>query len=111
MDEKDKVSDVNMNIDEDQIKTLCEDQDKLADVISTLYFIKNTYRDRAMLLRLSMIVNMIDCLVCFIISPLISILLLLTNLIATYVALFVNKKEVMKAKQHLVDIGFPINTT
>lgn len=108
-DLKDKLSNANMNISEDQIKTLYEDQNKLADVISTLYFIRNNYRDRTILLRLSIIVDMIGCIVCFIISPLISILLLLGNFIATRVALFVSKKEVVKAKQHLADIGFSID--
>lgn len=108
-DLKDKLSNANINISEDQIKTLYEDQNKLTDVISALYFIKNNYRDRTILLRLSIIVDMIACLICFIISPLISILLILGNLIATRVALFVSEKEVVKAKQHLADIGFPIN--
>lgn len=108
-DLKDKLSNANMNISEDQIKTLYEDQNKLADAISTLYFIKNNYRDRVRFLNLSIIVDVISCLVCFIISPLISILLLLGNFIATRVALFVSKKEVVKAKQHLADIGFSID--
>lgn len=108
-DLKDKLSNANMSISEDQIKTLYEDQNKLADVISTLYFIRNNYRDRTILLRLSIIVDMIGCIVCFIISPLISILLLLGNFIATRVALFVSEKEVVKAKQHLADIGFSID--
>lgn len=108
-DLKDKLSNANINISEEQIKTLYEDPNKLADAISTLYFIKNNYRDRARFLNLSIIVDVISCLVCFIISPLTSILLLLGNLIATRVALFVSEKEVVKAKQHLADIGFPID--
>lgn len=109
-DLKDKLSDANINISEDQIKTLYENQNRLPDVISTLYFIKNNYRDRIMLIKLSAIVNIIDGLIGLIISPLIGILLLLINLIATRVALFVSEKELVKAKQHLADIGFPIDT-
>ena len=107
---KDKLSNANINISEDLIKTLYENQNKLPDVISTLYFIKNNYRDKIILIKLSTIVNVIDCLIGLIISPLIGVLLLLINFIAARIALFVNEKELVKAKQHLADIGFPIDT-
>lgn len=109
-DLKDKLSNANINISDDLIKTLYENQNKLPDVISTLYFIRNNYRDRTILIKLSTIVNIVDGLIGLIISPLIGVLLILINLIATRVALFVSEKELVKAKQHLADIGFPIDT-